>query len=760
MRSPTAVTADDHQRYQYKPLPTGTSIRVLQIKGVQEGKLCISLELVDLADDPFFYALSYTWGNPHANGVDFTEHFNTVSGEYTSESKTETVCHGKSIYIQTNLADFLQELQSSLEQQDSPFQIPRSHEFRIWVDAVCINQDDLAERAFQVQMMGDVYRKAARTIIWLGRGDQYTTDAVEAISKLAACPQDVFVQSNITPFRQQEPDVYTASGVPYISWMEWCSLAAFFKRQWFSRLWIVQEVILSRELSLMCGSHQICWEVLVTAARTVEARCKVLGFSPSTLFMQAHEIAVALEHNTVQLARWRDFYYGTSAPEPQTRITFENLIYDTWIFSATDPRDKVYGMFGLMKTDLKAKMAVDYTSPVELVYALTTKHMIDHYSSLQILSCVQDASIRRIKPSPSWTPDLSLPYFNMMCSNGFFCAAGVENKSPQLLPSSSWDRLKLKGCLFDTIVETGNDRTNHVNSSVLLDPSWFELCMLLSQPYQHTGEPRTEVLWRTLCANQTSESAVPAPKDYGILFKELLSAMIMVRAEIESEAYAEDQAKQEARGDPRLPPDCCTGFMDALGKAKEKWTFAEFDTLGREEILRHLCQRPRFLSSDRHGWLIYTLTKLQILALTEDNPNTPNWEELEQFFYNPTYVMRRKKGHDIMLVRQNDERFSTSFHKRYGKHKLFLTEKGYLGLGPASAKVGDVVAILAGAEGPFILRHGHPGCDIGEENQEERKEKEGENEVMSLVGQAYVHGIMNGEAVEEEGFKLREIELA
>ncbi|KAK0672168.1 heterokaryon incompatibility protein-domain-containing protein [Cercophora samala] len=742
----------DDERYQYKPLPTATSIRVLKLEGVHRGTFCVSLECIDLADDPDFCALSYTWGNPHANGVDFTEYFNSVSREYSSDFKAKILCHGKHISIQTNLVDFFQELQSSLEHQGKPFKIPHGHEFRIWIDAVCINQDDLQERAFQVKMMGDVYRKAAHTIIWLGRGDQYTKDAVKTISKVAACPRSIFAQSSITPFRQQDNSVYEAINVPYISWSDWCSLAAFFKRQWFSRLWIVQEVILSRELSLLCGDHHISWDELVAAARTIEARCDVLGFSPSTLFIQAHEIAVALEHNTIQLARWREFYYGTSASKPHANIDFESLIYDTWIFSATDPRDKVYGMFGLMKTNLKSKMTVDYTTPVEVVYALTTKHMIDHSSSLQILTCVQDSSIRKIRPSPSWTPDFSLPYFNMMCSNGFFSVAGPNQTKAQLLSSSSWDRLRLRGYLFDTIVETGDDRTDHVNSSVLLDPSWFELCMLLSQPYQHTGESRTEVLWRTLCANQTSGSAVPAPEDFGTLFKELLSAMIMVRAEVESEGYAE-----AAGSDIGPPADCCTGFLDALNRARDKWAFAELDTLSREEIMQHLCKRPRFLSSGRHGWLIYTLTKLHILALTEDKPNTPSWEELEQFYHNPTYIMRRKKEKEIILVRQKDERFSASFQKRYGKRKLFFTEKGYLGLGPASCKVGDVIAILPGAEGPFVLRHGHPECDDDDENKGKGNETE---QVMSLVGQAYVHGIMNGEAVEEDGFELQDIELA
>ncbi|OJD36452.1 heterokaryon incompatibility protein [Diplodia corticola] len=80
--------------------------------------------------------------------------------------------------------------------------------------------------------------------------------------------------------------------------------------------------------------------------------------------------------------------------------------------------------------------------------------------------------------------------------------------------------------------------------------------------------------------------------------------------------------------------------------------------------------------------------------------------------------------------------------------RVFVTERGRLGVGPAGGRVGDVVAVLMGGEMPFLLR------EVGEEEEGEEEEEEGEGErdsggLVRLVGEAYVHGVMRGEVVEE-----------
>ncbi len=756
--------------YEYQPLPTLTSIRLLKVAPESEGDgtLRVSLNMVDLAEGPVFCALSYTWGNPHANGVDFTAHFDAVNSEYAVSEKRAVLCDGKVLKIQRNLLDVLSEFldafggnqQGELHSRrteptkDTPCVLAQG-ELGIWVDAICINQEDMEERAQQVKIMDKIYSKAARTIVWLGRADEYTPAAAETITRVAAYPKEPFARSDVNPFKRQEPELYAKNNLEYTSWLDWCSLAALLKRQWFSRLWIVQETILSRELVLLCGKHCISWSDLVKATRNIEARCGVLGWSPSTMFLRFDEVAVPLEHNVVRLADWRDHHHNEGSSDA-SRFTLENLIYDTWIFNSGDPRDKIYGVLGLVGPEVRAAWTIDYESATEEVYADTTRRIIEQSQSLKILSCVQDASKRIIAAYPSWVPDYSLPYVNMMGNHGSFQAAGREHQVPQILPSPSasglsghWSRLCLRGHVFDTIVETGNERTAYVNSAMLLEPSWFELALLLKTPYPSTGQKRTEVLWRTLCADQDASSTTsPAPASFGALFKELICAMVVVRAEGEEEASRE----------PNPPRDCATSFAQAMQKAKEIWADVGWDHLMVDEIREKTNSRPRLLWRPEFGWLVHTLIKMQALALTEAGgsvADTPSWEELEHFHEKPTYVMRVKDGQSRTLVQPKDPAFSNSFRRRYGKRKLFYTEKGYLGLGPASTKVGDVVCIFPGAAGPFVCREDPGG---GVKLEEDADEADGaETKKLRLIGESYVHGIMYGEA--SDSFVFDDIEL-
>ncbi|KAK4151715.1 heterokaryon incompatibility protein-domain-containing protein [Chaetomidium leptoderma] len=775
---------ESKEPYQYQALPTLTSIRVLRMTGNASDEMVnVSLRIADLEDDPFFYALSYTWGNPHANGVDFTAHFNAVNEDYGVSQKTPVLCDGKVLQIQRNLLDVLNVFltlsgghqSQGLSQGLSPDPLTAqtillaNGELGIWIDAICINQDDMEERAMQVRIMDKIYAKAARTLIWLGSADKYTPAAAETIRRVAAYPKDVFVQSKVKPFRRQDTEVYAESNLAYTGWMDWCSLAAFLKRQWFIRLWIIQETILSRDLGLICGEHVISWADLVAAARNIEARCRALGWSPSTLFLQAHEVAVPLEHNVLRLADWRDYYHNkaTTAAAPEAwRFTLEDLVYDTWIFVSTDPRDKIYGILGLVEPEVRAAWEIDYQSSVEEVYAITTRRIIEQSRSLKILSCVQAASRRKIAIYPSWVPDYSLPYFNMMCNHGAFAAAGTQHQTPQLvLPSdpssaahsgspslSSWSRLRLRAHVFDTIVETANERTEYVNSAMLLEPSWFELALLLKTPYPATGQRRSEVLWRTLCADQDATSTTsPAPARFGGLFKELICAMVVVRAELEEEVSQE----------PDPPEDCATSFAQAMTRAKEIWADVGWDRLTPEQLREKTNSRPKLLWRPEFGWLVHTLIKLQALVLTEHGggeADTPSWEELERFYENQTYVMRVKNGESKSLVDPSDPGFTNSFCRRYGKRKLFYTAKGHLGLGPASTGVGDIVCILPGSAGPFVFQE-DPDGGVKSEDGHDDSEDESRGKRLRLIGESYVHGIMYGEALESEGFVLEEIEI-
>jgi hypothetical protein len=97
------------ENYTYAPFPTPTAIRLLRIGERDDaGLFRCSIEIVDLADAPWYYAFSYTWGNPHAISRDahaITKHNNAVNPEYAPDAKQAILCDGKVMYINRNLYD-------------------------------------------------------------------------------------------------------------------------------------------------------------------------------------------------------------------------------------------------------------------------------------------------------------------------------------------------------------------------------------------------------------------------------------------------------------------------------------------------------------------------------------------------------------------------------------------------------------------------------------------------------------------------------
>ncbi|PMD42634.1 heterokaryon incompatibility, partial [Hyaloscypha variabilis F] len=144
-----------------------------------------NLVTAKLSDKPAYEALSYAWGH---------------------------LVYCEKIYLPTSYLEITSNLATALRQlrhQDRPR--------KLWVDALCINQSDEAEKGHQVMLMAQIYSGTKSCLAWLGEANTETHAAVRTIRDLAskAWPQLDFKPIN-----------------------------AFFKQAWFSRLWVVQEACL------------------------------------------------------------------------------------------------------------------------------------------------------------------------------------------------------------------------------------------------------------------------------------------------------------------------------------------------------------------------------------------------------------------------------------------------------------------------------------------------------------------------------------
>ena len=179
------------------------------------------LETLDLRDGSLYEALSYEWGSPAS----------ARNHQYTIQM------NGCCVSIRENLWWALYHLRQVEE--------PRT----LWVDALCINQGDVPEKNKQVSRMGEIYSQAAKVIAWIGKEDEETNRAVAFLSELQTS----------TSIERYCPHGHTCLSENSHSY-NWASLSKLCRRNHWSRLWIVQEVLLASDLHIQCGPLSFRWE--------------------------------------------------------------------------------------------------------------------------------------------------------------------------------------------------------------------------------------------------------------------------------------------------------------------------------------------------------------------------------------------------------------------------------------------------------------------------------------------------------------------
>lgn len=224
----------------YLPLSTAKfEIRLLKIflnPGTQD--ICASVIHADLEDPKIqFEALSYQWGPP--------------------DRLKPVRINGQEVFVRGSLHSFLFAL--CQRDQVSP----------IWVDAICIDQRNVQERNHQVAMMGVIYSCATCTNVWLGEPNPETE---YCLSYLQHC-NNLRLQNSRYHARVQRK----ASE----------SFEEILKRPYWARLWIVQEVTLSREVFVWCGQRRLSWKAFVDGAKSLTSGVVLQQKSVNTI-MELH----------------------------------------------------------------------------------------------------------------------------------------------------------------------------------------------------------------------------------------------------------------------------------------------------------------------------------------------------------------------------------------------------------------------------------------------------------------------------------------
>ena len=615
------------------------------LPGTRQDDIDCKLETVSVEDvvDPY-EALSYVWGDVSA--------------------RTPIQINGNTLQIGKNLRSALLNLRLVAEWRT------------LWIDAVCIDQGNIHERERQVAVMGNTYRSAAATIVWLGDSQpEFTVVAYHTVRTLAGLSGEAASQSKDGTSLQAGKDIV-------FQWLKDDTSVPIdlLGRDWWRRAWTAQEIILAKKGVLVCGRYQIDWGLFCDAvahglALEVWEPIELGTFVPQH-FVFFHAIqtlrSLSVEGNPA----------GTTLAG-----NLVDLLVQTRRRDATDARDKLFAVLGLLQADAsRLEIQPDYSSSAADVYRSVSANLIEHSGALDVLGACfpwgDDPAA--LKGLPSWVPDWR--------PTGISAQPLLYDQTGQRRETHATRNSTCRPIFADggsTLVVEGHHLSGISAVSSILPEFDDSAINMRDDDYdidENMGMRKTAAQMGRLVGSFVSGAA-----DY---FGAVVPHLAIY---VEWERFARD-LRPTNRDNPKAAGDdamaiywqtLCAGSLAPGGYDETEALFWEWHkTLGP---IRSLMK----WKVDEASATFKTLGMLGYLKST--------WKGYGAFF---------------SLLRQCTER------------RMGGTAEGYLCLLPKAAQVGDELMLVKGSRIPLVLRQRDDGC-------------------ISSIGEAYVHGSMDGDAFDE-----------
>ncbi|RDW73263.1 hypothetical protein BP6252_07170 [Coleophoma cylindrospora] len=608
--------------YKSYPLKAPRTVRFLIPKKQEGGVLSYQFVVENLDQNVRFAALSYVWGDPVKSG--------------------SLMLEGERKGVTRNLLDALKKLDKILGQDDSRSSEP----LPLWIDQLCINQDDLEERGSQVALMGDIYSCAMHVYVCLG--DSNT--AVDAA---------YVVTSVFDRIKLDAAQYFTIDDIPYISTDElmsynqlnWSALKEMMLVSWFSRAWVVQEVGLAKHAIVLYGDYHFEWQSLMT----------VLGWLsyPGSRLRQIHKISGWAVHQL-----WVSF-------DPKGRIQTNHfpaydfldiLSHAACSYKATDSRDYIFSLLGHpssrlppLRVELQSPLIEpNYTTSVASVFIQFAIAWLERSRQAYLFSCVNH---KQLPP----------PYAG--CSSSHTNRLEIPSWCPR------WDFLPLGGSRLD--IET--------------DKRWYNTSASTEFGFRRLPEDRLEVraiLYDTIFETFAALKDLPVP-----VVVDAKSARVSICSASEIETALKLSS-------------LCGSILESMGKQsssnplKEQsiqdaiFVFASTvhagDWQGEDVSLHKARQLANFKASLVQAQRSYALVE-------ETAPS------LFEIVFNLLRAYCERLGCRISTA-DDPSGFLQVAETKMASRRLFLSDQGHIGLGPEIIVPGDVCCVISGANVPYIVR--------------------------------------------------------
>lgn len=542
-----------------------------------------SLIRADIYAAPPYAALSYTWGNPN-----FSKH----------------------IIIDDRILEGLYALRERVSQSGSYF----------WVDAICIDQRNIIERNAQVLLMKSIYESAKTVYVWLGRAAEQSDLAMKKIGEYGRYLGGLQ--------EQHENDVYKAVGTlspddaiifgeeGSESFRSWNAIAILFRREWWFRVWVIQEATATATV-FCCGTSTVSWKAIMFTVLIADQLSSFPGLesfsSIGSFWRKSIDLSISRQNR------------NASRPLLDVMQSFR-------LSECSDHRDRIYAKLGLATDITPGDIPVRYDKSICDVYADLVNwsfsqgspfHQLD-FLGLVIRSAEKPSRIQvpEDKLMPTWVPDWR----------------GVVSVTPfcKTLQPTTGEYLRTYNVSGHSTAQARIVNQNFIAKGFTFAPI-VSLSSISEELLRPVEVESVEATWAPINADDIYHSTGQTVQE---------AYLHTLTADVENS----DQAA-ESRGH----------YMDWSLEAKQREALTSGADIEQEDL--------------------YT------------------WVNL-----------------------------SASMRKATFGRRLMWTDKGYMGLAPAAARVADVVCVLLGGSVPYVLRA------VGEHEH-------------AFVGECYVHGIMDGEAM-------------
>ena len=407
--------------YPYQPLDPGRrNIRLMTLLPVKLDEIITcQIETVSLDDLHIYTALSYVWGD--------------------AADTRPILLDGHPHEVTVNLESALRHLGRKA-----------SEARKLWIDALCINQQDTAERSQQVGLMDVIYKRCRDATVWLGKMDLEATTSVQRTNRvLEDLASDRHIQR--MPLLWDSDDTYNETRSEICSIMEY-----LVSRPYWNRAWIVQEFCLPSRAEIVCGPFSIDRGLLISAVLNYFRHLITCCSSPTFAGGSLGSICQALSALEKRLRPFYVFLIGFIGEIVESTTLWELLLTFRGA-EASDPRDKVFAFLGLAKAWPNGQpLLPDYSMTSYDLYKIVGLRLLNESQSLLWLTqCAKKVSHPQL---PSWIPDWtasedSHPSYIGTCMQleHLFHAPGRMPVSP-MVPCGSV--LMLQAIKVDTIRDT------------------------------------------------------------------------------------------------------------------------------------------------------------------------------------------------------------------------------------------------------------------------------------------------------------------